>query len=126
MNILLWTIQTSLAFLFLVFGYMKLVKSKNELKGPDTLHYVDDFSEKEIKLIGVLEILGALGLILPQLTGILPWLVTISSFGLVITMLIAMIIHLRRRDGPRAIMINIILLVMAAFISYGRFELFYI
>ena len=57
MNILLWTIQTSLAFLFLVFGYMKLVKSKNELKGPDTLHYVDDFSEKELKLIGFLEIL---------------------------------------------------------------------
>ena len=67
-----------------------------------------------------------MGLILPQLTGILPWLVTISSFGLVITMLIAMLIHLRRRDGAKAIMINIILLVMAAFISYGRFELFYI
>ena len=44
MNILLWTLQTSLAFLFLAFGYMKLVKSKNELKGADTLHYVDDFS----------------------------------------------------------------------------------
>ena len=57
MNILLWTLQTSLAFLFLAFGYLKLVKTKKELKGPNTLHYVDDFSEKELKLIGILEIL---------------------------------------------------------------------
>ena len=47
---------------------------------------MDDFSERDLKLIGMLEVLGAMGLILTQLTGILPWLVTISSFGLVLTM----------------------------------------
>ena len=71
----------------------------------------------------MLEVLGAMGLILPQLTGILPWLVTISSFGLVLTMLVAMIVHLRRGDSLKALMINVILLLMASFITYGRFDL---
>ena len=102
---------------------MKLLKSKDELKGIDTLHYVDDFSERYLKLIGMLEVLGAMGLISTQLTGILPWLVTISSFGLVLTMLVAMIVHLRRGDGLKALMINVILLLMASFITYGRFDL---
>jgi uncharacterized membrane protein YphA (DoxX/SURF4 family) len=123
MNIGLWIIQACLAVLFIAFGCMKLLKSKDELKGIDTLHYVDDFSERYLKLIGMLEVLGAMGLILPQLTGILPWLVTISSFGLVLTMLVAMIVHLRRGDGLKALMINVILLLMASFITYGRFDL---
>ena len=126
MNIVLWILQSSLAILFIAFGCMKLVKSKDELKGHDTLHYVDDFSERDLKLIGILEILGAIGLILPQLTGILPWLVTLSSFGLVLTMIVAMIVHLRRGDGIKALMINIILLLMAAFITFGRFNLFFL
>ena len=123
MNIGLWILQGCLSLLFITFGYMKLVKSKDELKGLDTLHYVDDFSERNLKLIGILEVLGAIGLILPQLTGILPWLVTLSSFGLVITMLVAMIVHLRRGDGPKSVMINIILLLISSFITYGRFDL---
>ncbi len=64
-----------------------------------------------------------MGLILTQLTGILPWLVTISSFGLVLIMLVAMIVHLRRGDSLKALMINVILLLMASFITYGRFDL---
>ena len=124
MNVGLWILQASLAILFIIFGYIKLVKSKDELKGLDTLHYVDDFSERDLKLIGILEVLGAIGLILPQLTGILPWLVTVSSFGLVLTMLVAMIVHLRRGDGIKALTINIVLLLIAAFITYGRFNLF--
>ena len=123
MNIGLWILQVCLSLLFITFGYMKLVKSKDELKGIDTLHYVDDFSERNLKLIGILEVLGAIGLVLPQLTGILPWLVTLSSFGLVLTMLVAMIVHLRRGDGLKSVMINIILLLMSSFITYGRFDL---
>ena len=123
MNIGLWILQVCLSVLFITFGYMKLVKSKDELKGMDTLHYVDDFSERNLKLIGILEVLGGIGLILPQLTDILPWLVTLSSFGLVITMLVAMIVHLRRGDGLKSVMINIILMLMASFITYGRFDL---
>ena len=119
----LWIIQACLAVLFIAFGCMKLLKSKDELKGIDKLHYVDDFSERDLKLIRMLEVLGAIGLILNQLTGILSWLVTISSFGLVLTMLVAMIIHLRRGDGLKALMINVILLLMASFITYGRFDL---
>ena len=122
MNITLWILQFSLAILFVAFGYTKLVKSKDELRGINTLHYVDDFSEKDLKLIGILEILGGIGLVLPQLTGILPWLVTLASIGLVITMIVAMIVHLRRGDGLKALLINIVLLLIAAFITFGRFD----
>ena len=124
MNITLWILQGFLAVLFLVFGYMRVIKSKDELKeiGGEKMKWVDDISDSNLKLIGILEVLAAIGLILPQLTGILPWLVPLAAFGLVLTMIGAVIFHQLRGDGPKAIVQVIILLVMAAFTTYGRFD----
>ena len=125
MNITLWILQGFLAVLFLVFGYMRVIKSKDELKemGGEKMQWVDDLSDSNLKLIGILEVLAAIGLILPQLTGILPWLVPLAAFGLVLTMIGAVMLHQRRGDGPTAIVQVIILLMMAAFTTYGRFDL---
>ena len=100
MNITLWILQGFLAVLFLVFGYMRVIKSKDELKemGGEIMQWVDDISDSNLKLIGILEVSAAIGLILPQLTGILPWLVPLAAFGLVLTMIGAMKLHLRRGD----------------------------
>ena len=124
MNITLWILQGFLAVLFLVFGYMRVIKSKDELKemGGGKMQWVDDLSDSNLKLIGILEVLAAIGLILPQLTGILPWLVPLAAFGLVLTMIGAVMLHQRRGDGPKAIVQVIILLMMAAFTTYGRFD----
>lgn len=70
MNVALWIIQGLLAAAFLMAGAMKLFNPKAELS--EQTGWVDDFSEGVIKTIGCLEIPGAIGLILPGITGIAP------------------------------------------------------
>ena len=124
MNIALWILQGFLAIIFLIAGGIKVIKSKDELKalGGEKMNWVDSTSAISVKLIGTLEVLAAIGLILPQLTGIMPGLVPLAAFGLVLTMIGAMIIHHLRGEGPKAIMPVVILLLMAAFTTYGRFD----
>ena len=124
MNITLWILQGFLAAIFLIAGAIKVIKSKDELKalGGEKMNWVDSISAVSVKLIGTIEVLAAIGLILPQLTGILPWLVPLAAFGLDLTMIGAVLLHQRRGDGPKAIVQVIILLVMAAFTTYGRFD----
>jgi|TARA_B110000967_G_C18355057_1_gene303198 hypothetical protein len=124
MNIALWILQGFLAIIFLIAGGIKVIKSKDELKalGGEKMNWVDSTSAISVKLIGTLEVLAAIGLILPQLTGIMPGLVPLAAFGLVLTMIGAMIFHHLRGEGPKAIMPVVILLLMAAFTTYGRFD----
>ncbi len=124
MDIALWILQGFLAVIFLIAGAIKVIKSKDELKvlGGEKMNCVDSISAVSVKLIGTLEVLAAIGLILPQLTGILPWLVPLAAFGLVLIMIGAVMLHQRRGDGPKAIVQVIILLMMAAFTTYGRFD----
>ncbi len=83
--------------------------------------WVDDFSDSNLRLIGVLELLAVIGLILPQLTGILPWLTPLAAVGLVLTMIGAIRLHVRRGDGIQMIIPTVVLLLLAAFVAYGRF-----
>jgi hypothetical protein len=84
--------------------------------------YVEDFSPNTVRLIGGLELLAAIGLILSALTGILPILTPLAAVGLVLTMIGAMLTHLRRHE-PAAMVFNLVLLALAAFVAYGRFVL---
>ncbi len=81
--------------------------------------YVNDFTPGVIRAIGTLEILGAIGTMLPTLTGILPWLTPAAAFGLAVNMGGAMSTHLRRKEYP-VIIINLVLLALAGFVVYGR------
>ena len=125
MNIALWIVQGLLAVMFLMAGFMKVSKSKDEIKasGGERMAWVEDLTDRNIRLIGILELLASTGLVLPQLTGILPWLTPLAAVGLVLTMIGAITLHVRRGDGPQAIGMNIVLLLMAAFVAYGRFVL---
>ncbi|MCP4428830.1 MAG: DoxX family protein [Chloroflexi bacterium] len=120
MNIVLWVVQGLLAVMFLMTGGMKVMKAKEEMA--ERMAWVNDFSANTIKTIGVLEILGAVGLILPAATGILPWLTPVAAIGLVLTMIGAAITHARRGENSM-IGTNVALLVLAAFVAYGRFTL---
>jgi uncharacterized membrane protein YphA (DoxX/SURF4 family) len=105
MNIVLWILQLLLAVMFLMAGFMKVTRSKSELKesGGERMAWVESVSARNIKLIGVLELLAAIGLVLPQLTGVLPWLTPLAAVGLVLTMLGAIVLHLRREDEAQTI-----------------------
>ena len=123
MNIALWIVQALLAVMFLMAGLMKASKSKEEIKeaGGEGMAWVDSVSDSNVRLIGILEILAAIGLILPPLTGILPWLTPLAALGLVLTMIGAASLHAKRGDGTQPIVMNMILLLLAAFVAYGRF-----
>ena len=80
MDTFLWIIQGILAAVFMMTGAMKFFQKKEAMV--DKMGYVEDFSEKQISGIGVLEIMGAVGLILPWATGILTWLTPAAAAGL--------------------------------------------
>ena len=118
MNIALWVVQAVLALVFGQAGLMKLTQPKEKLLA--RMHSLEDLAPTMVKGIGALELLGAIGLILPQLSGILPWLTPLAALGLVLTMLGAMATHLRRHEY-QMIVVNLVLLLFAAFVGYGRF-----
>lgn len=119
MNTVLWIAQGILAVMFLMVGMMKLTKSKEEMA--EKMAWVEDFSQRQIRGIGVLEILGAMGLILPILLGILPILTPLAAIGLSLTMAGAFLTHLRRKEIVPMGVMNIILFGMALFVAFGRF-----
>jgi uncharacterized membrane protein YphA (DoxX/SURF4 family) len=118
MNVALWIVQIVLAMMMLMAGAMKVMKSKDELH--EQMGWVEDFSENTLKAIGGLEVLGAIGLILPAVTGIAPVLVPLAAVGLGITMVSATVVHVRRSEMPNAA-ITVMLLAMAVFVAWGRF-----
>jgi uncharacterized membrane protein YphA (DoxX/SURF4 family) len=120
MNIVIWIVQGLLAAIFLMAGIMKSTQPKEKLS--KNMAWANDVSASNIKLIGVLELLAVIGLVLPHITGILPWLTPLAAIGLVLTMIGAIIVHAKRNENS-AIGINIVLLLLAAFVAYGRFIL---
>jgi len=118
MNIALWIAQVVLAVGFLMAGSMKMMQPKEKLA--ENMEWVNDFGTGAVKGIGALEVLGALGAVLPKLTGILPILTPLAATGLALTMIGAALTHLRRKEMPM-IGINAVLFLVAAFVAYGRF-----
>jgi uncharacterized membrane protein YphA (DoxX/SURF4 family) len=119
MNVVLWIVAGLLAAAFVAAGAMKLSQTREKLAASG-MAWTEDFSAGMIKLIGALEVLGAIGLILPALLHIAPVLVPLAATGLALTMIGAGITHLRRGETPM-IVVNVVLLVLAAVVAWGRF-----
>ncbi|HEY2990265.1 MAG TPA: DoxX family protein [Candidatus Binatia bacterium] len=116
MNVALWIVQVLLALVFLFTGAMKFVMSVEEMTKQISmpgwfLHF-----------IGVCEVLGALGLILPGLLHIKPWLTPLAAAGLVIIMIGATIVTLMTMGVATALM-PLVVGILAAFVAYGRWKL---
>jgi uncharacterized membrane protein YphA (DoxX/SURF4 family) len=118
-NIVLWIIASLLALLFVAAGAMKLAQPKEKLAASG-LAWTEDFSPGVVKLIGGLEVLAAIGLILPAVLDIVPVLVPLAAVGLIALMLGAAITHGRRKEN-QMIVANLILLILAAVVAWGRF-----
>ncbi len=116
----LWTLQGLLAGMFLMAGIAKIVRSKEQLA--EKMAWVESFEPRTIRLLASLEILGALGLMLPHITGILPVLTPVAAAGLVIIMAGAFVTHAKRGEYPMLGLTGVLML-MAAFVAYGRFQL---
>ena len=116
MTYVLWIVQILLAALFLFAGGMKLVLPLDKLTGPVNL------PGALIRFIGVVEVLGALGLILPSALRIKPWLTSLAAVGLVIVMIGAVVITLIGGDRFAAV-ISLVVGLLAVFVAYGRWRL---
>lgn len=120
MNLALWIVACLLAALFLIAGTNKLIIPKDKLAKAPGGGWVDDFSANFLRTLGVVEILAAIGLILPALLDITPVLVPIAAVGLTTIMTGAVIIRIRRRE-TKMMLLNVFYLALAAFVALGRF-----
>jgi hypothetical protein len=118
MNITLWITQVVLALAVLIAGLMKLARSHDELI--ESMGWPEDFSVATVKLIGVAEMLAALGLILPGVTGIATVLTPLAAAGLALIQIAAVRLHLQRRERE-VVFVNIALILLAVFVAWGRF-----
>jgi uncharacterized membrane protein YphA (DoxX/SURF4 family) len=119
MNTLLWILQIVLAVGFAAAGTLKVVKSRTELV--ETLgHWVEKFPAPLLKPLGVLEILAAIGLILPPLAGVLPVLTPVAAVGLIVIMVGAVVTHAREGELAK-IGMNVGLAAMATAVAWARF-----
>ena len=119
MNIVLWIIAIVLAVAFAGAGLMKLTQPKEKLAASG-MGWTEQFSPGAIKAIGALEVLAAIGLILPAVLDVVPVLVPLAALGLVLMMIGAAITHARRKENPM-IGANLVLLILAAVVAWGRF-----
>jgi len=120
MNTVVWIAQGLLALAMLAAGGMKLAQSKEQLMASGSMDWTEDFPEAQIKGIGALEVLAALGLILPAALDIAPELVGVAAIGVVLLMLGAAATHLRRKEG-QMVPVNLVIAAIAVFIAVMRF-----
>jgi uncharacterized membrane protein YphA (DoxX/SURF4 family) len=114
MNVVLWILQVLLAVAFFAHGWMMLAPP------PEIAAQMNAMLPRWFSLfIGVSEVLAAIGLTLPGLTRIHPWLVTWAAVGIMIVMVSATVLHVARNEIPQAL-ITLLLLAMATFVAYAR------
>ncbi|MEV6020763.1 DoxX family protein [Streptomyces sp. NPDC051997] len=119
MNALMWILAALLAAAFLAAGLMKVTQPKAKLAEAG-MGWTEDVSERSVKLIGAVEILGAVGLVVPAALGVAVVLTPLAALGLVLVMAGATVVHVRRGEMS-LVPVNLVLLVLAAFVAWGRF-----
>jgi hypothetical protein len=118
MNVALWIVQVLLALLFLFTGGMKLVMPIEEMLKQMPLSLPGWF----VRFIGVVEVLGAIGLILPWLLYVRPGLTPLAGAGLVIVMIGAVVYTVAAGEVAPALM-PLVVGLLCAFVVYGRWRL---
>ncbi len=116
MNITLWIVQIILAAGFVYSGWMKTVRIESSKK---TWAWVNDMPRILVILIGIAELLGALGLVLPWAINIAPLLTPFAAIALAVVALLGMLFHIWRKEY-RELGVNIFFIVLALIVAFGR------
>ena len=120
MNLTLWIAAGLLAAVAMAGGISKTFVPKAKLAAAHGGEWTAGASVGFVKTLGVLELLAAVGLILPAIVDIAPVLVPVTAVCWVVLMIGAMITH-GRLGQPKLVMLNMVYLALAAFIAWGRF-----
>ena len=118
MNVTLWIIAGVLAAAFAGAGMMKLTKPREALV--EKMHWVEHATDTQVKLVGLVEVLGAIGLVVPAIVDIAPILVPVAAIGLALTMVGAVIVHLRDGESFAAAMPAVVLGALCLVVAWGR------
>lgn len=119
METALWIAQVLLAAIFLLTGTTKLTQPRLKMAaGP--MRWAADVTDRQFRTIGLLEVLGAIGLILPAALGIAPLLTPLAAIGLVLTMIGAIHVHVRHGETNR-LAVPIVVLALALFVAVAGF-----
>ena len=117
MIVALWIVNALLALATLASGGMKVARPKPALAAAG-MTWADDFSVPQVKGIGTIEVVGALGLILPLSTGIAPILTPIAAVGFVVVFIGAIITHARRHEGFVPALVLLLLSIASAVLGF--------
>ena len=117
LNIGLWIAQLYLAASFGALGYMKATMPIDALAA--MWHWPADLPELLVRFIGVMEILGAVGILLPAITRIMPFLTPLAALGFLTLQILAIAFHSWRGEFA-ALPFNVPLILCAAFALWGR------
>jgi hypothetical protein len=120
-NLALWIVAGLLAFVALTGGVSKTFVSKEKLAANPGGQWTRDVGAGFVKTLGILELLAAIGLILPALVGVAPVMVPVTAVCWVLLMAGAMITHLRHDGAGKFVALNLTYLALAAFVAWGRF-----
>jgi len=121
MNTATWIVQGLLALAMLGAGAMKLIKSRKDLLSSGaSMAWAEDFSDGGVKLIGVLEVGAAVGLVLPWALQVAPALTPLAGVGVALLMIGALVVHLRRNES-KAVGGPVLLALLGAFVAVSRF-----
>lgn len=118
----LWVLQLVVAGLFLLFGTVHAFRFDDFVSRPRTA-WGRDVGQRSMRIIGLLEIAGGVGLVLPAATGVLPWLTWLAGLGIAGLMLAAILFHARRAGEAGAIVFDAGLGALALIVAYGRLVL---
>lgn len=118
MNIALWVCAAVLALIFAAAGVTKLTKDRQQL-AESGQGWAEDVSDGLVKGIGIAEVLAAIGLIVPALVDVAPWLTGVAAAGAAVLMAGAVVVHARRREIGNAAFAGA-LAVLAIFVAIGR------
>ncbi len=120
METVIWIAQGLLAAIMLMAGTQKLTRTMEQLMASDTMKWTEDFAPAQIKGIGTLEVLAAIGLIVPAALDVVPILTALAATGVVLLMLGAATTH-QRRGERHMLPINLTIATIALFIAIERF-----
>ena len=117
MSIALWIVRCLLALAFLLTGLTKVFTPMARLTS--YMAWVRAIPAPLVRGIGIAEIVGAIGLILPFLTGIAPWLTIIAAIGLALVMVGAVVLHAARKEAHEMVL-TAALFLLALFVVVGH------
>ena len=124
MHLLLWIVAGVLAFGFIVGGVIKIITPKDRYAefGHGSSRWADQFSPGAFKSIGLIEVTGGVGLVLPGAVSIAPILVPFAALGMSMYMAGAATTRLLRKEPMKMIAGDLLFISMTVFVVWGRFD----